>query len=316
MASPAADLAAIVGEVDGEIACCQICLSQRVRIGREVVSRIRSTDFAVRPAFRGRSLATELATFKSGTVPLPTLRLTESNAAAIQHLTRKSGGVPLGNPVGQLHLALDWWAPVARDGGALRAARSIVEAPSLRLATEWQRRRSGGPAAPVDGVALRRIDRFDRRIGELWREAERDFEVAVERTPEYLDWRYCDERGGRWTVEVAEQDDRAIGYIAWRVEKSQGVIGDLVVLPERHDVLAALAQAAVTGAAAAGAASVIAWLPGIHPYRSVLRDLGFVSRPAGVEQMFRPQLLSTEAAELLAAPQTRIHFTIGDSDYL
>jgi hypothetical protein len=48
----------------------------------------------------------------------------------------------------------------------------------------------------------------------------------------------------------------------------------------------------------------------------VLGERGFVGRPAGVSHLARPALLSAEAAALFAGAETRIHFTLGDSDFL
>jgi hypothetical protein len=319
MSSPAGDMAAILGEVDGEVACCQVCLSQRVRVGAALISRVRSADFAVCPAFRGRGLGSALWEFKSTVLERPTLRLTESRAPEIRHLTRKEGARPLGNPVLALLLPLSarW------DGGgspAQRESRSVVGNLALLLASRWQRagRARGKSARATSGPppAVRRVERFDARFGPFWEEARRAFEVAVERTPEYLDWRYADPRGGRWNVDASESEAAVLGYCAWRVDGRLGIIGDLLALPERLDVVESLVDAAVAGARAAAAASLLCWLPRRHPYRDVLHGRGFIDRPTRVTHMLWPSTLTPELAALLLAPSTRVHFTLGDSDFL
>jgi GNAT superfamily N-acetyltransferase len=317
MASPVADIAAIAGEIDGELACCQICVTQRVRVGAEVFSRVRSADFAVRPRYQGLGIASELMAFKNETVGKPTLRLTETNAAPIQHLSRKLGARPLGNPLEDLQLPLRWLDPGMPGRGTWRAVRSMLLAPALRVLSLARRRHRDAWSHGVGpAVTVRRTERFDARFGEWWSTASEAFDVVVERTPEYLEWRYCDPRGGRWNVEVAEEGDRVLGFVAWRIERGRGMIGDLIGLADRLDVIAALADAAVSGAVAAGASSVRCWLTTTHPYRAVLHSRGFVDLPAGVTHVFRPQLLSDEAADLLASPAARIHFMLGDSDFL
>jgi hypothetical protein len=171
-------------------------------------------------------------------------------------------------------------------------------------------------ARPAIGPTVRRLDRFDRRFAVFVEKAASVFEVAVERTPEYLNWRYRDPRGGRWAVDAVEEEGSIVGYAAWKVEAGRGLLGDLLAVPDRFDVVAALVDAAVAGAEAEGAASVLCWLPARHPYRRVLRECGFVSRAAGVTHLVRPECLSAEAAAILAAPSARIHFTIGDSDFV
>ena len=317
MASPAGDLAAIVGEIGEELACCQVCVSQRVRIAGEVVSRVRSADFAVRPAFRGRRAASELSAVKTRVLGRPTLRLTETRHPAILHLTRKGGGVPLGNPVGALLLPLDARRMGEQRGGGWRGVPGRILPAALAVASRWRRRgRPLSPVAHANGFSLRRIARFDQSFAAFCEDACRAFDVAVERTPDYLDWRFCDPRAGSWCVDAVVEDGAVAGYVAWRVVDGRGFIGDLLVLPDRLAAVGALVDAAVAGAAAEGAASVLCWLPVRHPYRRALGERGFLGRAARVTHLFRPESLSAQAAALLAASATRIHLTLGDSDFL
>jgi hypothetical protein len=320
MSSPAGHMAAIVGEVGDEIACCQVCLSQQVRIGETLVSRVRSTDFAVRPEFRGRGVASALAAFKSRVLERPTLRLTESRAPEIRHLSRKAGAQPLGNPVRALLLPLTASRARTVEGGAWRSVRSRFENAALvgtsRVRRALRRRRTViGPAGCAE-IVVRRLARFDQRFAAFWDDARRAFDVAVERSPEYLNWRYCDPRGGGWIVEACESGASVLGYSAWRVVGERAILADLLALTNRLDVVGRLVDATVAQAAPAGVASILCWLPARHPYRAVLHDRGFLDRPTRVTHMVRLDTVTAEMAALLLAPSTRIHFTLGDSDFV
>ncbi len=206
----------------------------------------------------------------------------------------------------------------ATDRGVLAAARA------LRSRLRW--RRSCAPVARRrrDRPAERRLEpaqfqrrrrrRFDSRIDRFFAAAAPPWEVVILRSREHLDWRY-DRRGGNFHLRLAEDADGALlGYAVGNARGERGHLVDLLALPGRLDVVAALVAAigAELSSAAAAPTSVLA--AGAPPYRAALHRAGYFDARAKPFITYRPCGASAEELEFLAAPETRVHFTLGDTD--
>jgi hypothetical protein len=83
----------------------------------------------------------------------------------------------------------------------------------------------------------------------------------------YLNWRYADPRAGRYTIRVAEEKGELLGYVVPAVSRGKGFIADLLVLPGRLDVVAALVEDAAGHLAERGLSALRCWCAKRHPYR-------------------------------------------------
>jgi hypothetical protein len=175
------------------------------------------------------------------------------------------------------------------------------------------RRRSG--AGDGAGRNLVAIERFDHRIDELFARAGESWDLIIVRSRPHLDWRYCDERGGRFRKLVAEDGAGDIlGYAIGSLRGEHGFLVDLLALPGREDAVGALIEAAVADLAVAGAIDVLCWLPQRHPYRAALRRAGFLDARELPIITFRHARIAPEELDFLTDPDLRIHFTLGDTD--
>ena len=84
------------------------------------------------------------------------------------------------------------------------------------------------------------ISSFDDEVNDFWDQVKGNYSYILERRKEYLNWRFCDPRGGDYHVLQAKEDGRVLGYVATEVRESQGYsegyILDLLALPDRDDV--------------------------------------------------------------------------------
>jgi hypothetical protein len=243
--------------------------------------------------------------------------------------------LPLGNPVRTFILPIDparlsratTDSEAASAGSnthaALQRRRWPPRSTALRVAA-WRGRqlarwvrydalRSG--ARGKDGWTVRRTDCIDDRIDDLFRAAATEFDFIQIRDAALLNWRYLDRRAGPFTVLVAEQDQRLLGYAAVLLAGARSDVADLLVLPGRTDVLHSLLREVVALARASGAAGMQAWLPARHPYAGALQRAGFYqSRAPGIGQT---RLASHEIdGSTLVTPQARVHLMLGDSDHI
>jgi GNAT superfamily N-acetyltransferase len=176
-------------------------------------------------------------------------------------------------------------------------------------------RSSQGSQEPASApFELRRIETFDARIDVFWREAARSFRFLIERTMDYLNYRYADPRAGTYEIVIAEQDGSILGYVVTTASREAGHIVDLLALPDRSDVVQALLRRAIDLLSNKGVARVECWRVVDHPYRIVLERCGFetLRRTHGIE-LASLQGQDEEMA-FFADPKSAVHIMAGDTD--
>lgn len=169
----------------------------------------------------------------------------------------------------------------------------------------------------ASAIQMREISRFDERIDEFFEEASKPFDFIVARTAQYLNWRYCDPRGGTFTPVLAELDDKILGYVVLKMARGNGFIADLLALPSRRDVAADLVRHAIAMAKRHPAMSLTCWMPLHHPYTGLLRLHGFFDSGRNTGASFASgKAMRRENLSFLNEPSARVHITLGDSDWI
>jgi hypothetical protein len=234
--------------------------------------------------------------------------------------TRKSG---LRNPI-LGNRVLVFWRP-----GTLR---SVVSVPyrvrgwgfALRVAGQWARgrvtagvrrplRRRAAPAFAGDIVDL---ERFDEGTDAIWEAAKSEFDFAVVRRQDYLNWRYADPRAGRFVMRAAVEGGEIVGYCVTKPYSNPAEVMDILVRPGRLDAVAALLEDAMrTIHRQQRSAEVHVWLPGRHPYVETVRALGFIDSGRDPSMRYSPNVMSEEELAFLGDPTLRVHATLGDTDF-
>ena len=77
------------------------------------------------------------------------------------------------------------------------------------------------PHSKKKDLQILEISSYDDRIDEFWHEVNDYYRFIIERTKDYLNWRYCDPRGGEYIVKTAEEDGRILGYSVLRINSYQ-----------------------------------------------------------------------------------------------
>ena len=102
----------------------------------------------------------------------------------------------------------------------------------------------------IEKVKIKSVSTFDDRVNLFWDKIAGKYSFIVERRQDYLNWRYCDSRGGNYRVFIAEEEESLIGYCVVMINRynkdyPRGYIVDLLKLPNRFDVSEALIQEAI-----------------------------------------------------------------------
>ena len=312
-AAPQQDCYHSVAEIDGRIVAAQLCVLHRFRAAYGPVVALRTWDAAVHPGHQGRGLIGELRRFFRDQVrdraAFETGAFTRN--PIMQHVLERDGQVVLGAAMETAIAPLTLASAVST--AKLTPGRAPAElARSAALLARWVRSRRSPREA---GTTVRTVERFDERAARLVDEASRAFDYLIDRTPSFLDWRYADQRGGRFTIRLAEERDQLVGYAVLRETGRRAYVADLLALPGRLDVVEDLGRDALAAFRRRGATSVQCLIPSEHPYRPVLASCGFVGRRRRKEAFsVIPLSASPEELAFLQRPGLRLHLMLGDSD--
>ncbi len=134
------------------------------------------------------------------------------------------------------------------------------------------------------------------------------------RTADRLNYRFADPRAGDYTIVVAEQGDRVLGYIIYTSWKQTGHVADVLVLPERYDVLESLLVYALEELRCGGNTSAECWRFMYHPYRPVLERLGFDQPRRSQGTTLHSLQGHDDELAFFADPKSAVHIMAGDTD--
>ena len=278
----------MIAEVDGAVASARSLLVQPVRFRGERLLSFQPVDVAVAPQFQGLGLTQRLRLIERSKI-----RDTYPSTFAIKLYIRS-------------------WHPAVRRlrerigvGGYAFGNRMIaLERPN----------NAPPPQDAHTSCTLRRVPAFDERIEHFWHEAAQPFAFAIDRSVDYLNWRYADARAGQFAITLAEGGGQLAGYAVTRTSRRVGYIADLIALPDRLDVARALLSNALSSFARSDVATIECWLPIHHPYQPLLRDLGFSPGQRKLRFRFTPVGATKEQLEPLRKIETALHLTAGDTD--
>jgi GNAT superfamily N-acetyltransferase len=303
---------ALVLEVGSRIVGFMLMLHRRVLLhGNEWVVR-DGCDLAIDPDFQGRGLYRVLQRASDERFEREfDFVFTYETHSASQHLGPERGAREFGNSLQRLSRPLDiarvsGGRPFYRPGGGSRWYARLGLA-ALRRAIRPIGRRTW---------SIARIERFDDRIDAFCKTATAPFALVHKRTVASLNWRFCDPRGGPFTVLLAEHDARVLGYIVVSAKREMGYIADVIALPERLDVVDSLVGHAIGVLKRAGATTLRCRLPAVHPYNAVLRRHGLTRDDGQAGAVYRPRRLDAQALSPLADPKLPTHVMFGDSDHV
>jgi hypothetical protein len=172
-------------------------------------------------------------------------------------------------------------------------------------------------APNADEWSVATIGRFEDRHALFVNRALSQFEFFGERPVSYLNWRYCDDRGGPFTVRVATRlgpEREALGYAVTRVYRGDAFLVDILALPGELSVAESLIRDAIALAKADGATSMMTRLPQHHPYGPALKRAGFYDVGNQAGELIAPRDTPPADLAFLDLEDARIHHVLADSD--
>jgi hypothetical protein len=166
---------------------------------------------------------------------------------------------------------------------------------------------------------IQEVNIFDDRINVFWEEIKDQYSFIIERSPDYLNWRYCDPRAGNYLIKIAHGDGKILGYIVLTINKHQkdyplGNIVDLLALPNRPNVADALIVDAVNHFTRNNINFISCLAIKNHPYSAIFKRNGFIIRGEKIHLFYKEGVKVEELRKFEIDAPSRIHFAYGDFD--
>ena len=242
-------LIAIV-ELDGRIIGCWHRIPQKIKYSETVTFAGQGVDVAVHPDFQGRRISLKLLeiTFDISKKNDVSMSLGINTHPKLRKSAMKRGVKNIATLLGMikiddvdLHCDMMKYKHNFIKKYGYYMFKTINKIRKLKVFHKYE---------SVQDFYTDNTYNFDARIDDFWCEIEKEFDFIVIKNKEYLNWRYCDPRGGKYVIKQAVYDDHVLGYSVLRFNERVkdypiGYIVDLLVLHQRFDVTKALLKDAL-----------------------------------------------------------------------
>ena len=299
-----------VGLLDGRIVAAVLRWGAPVKVGALQGLANGGADLAIDPDYQGRRIGKPLADHG--------LSLAKQHSQIGFGTPSTNARVPRiyahGNYVTEPHLLAGWERAFnVRALAGLHLQPGVVRNPARRIrqvSRAYMRRRASLP----DGVRIEEISRFDERADRLWEAAEPGFDFSVVRSAAFLNWRYAEPAAGDATILAAIEGDEMLGYAVFKRRDDWGQVVDVLVHPDRVNVLTHVLEEASRRLRDAGCDGAVCWLPPGHPYERTLVAARYL------DTLSRTTLSMWDLGESGALKELegkyRFHCTLGDFDWV
>lgn len=305
---------------DEEIIGCYHDLAQTIKIGNRYFSSYQGVDTAVKSDYRGRGIYRKLIRFafemenKLGKPFHYGIDIQQATLRVSQELGLKK--MPHNKLVLSRIMDLD------KHFNETETKYTSLKKQGYKILSRYNQIRYSiiKPYTLMSDFNLYEVKEFEDRINQFWDEVKNSYQFIIVRTKEYLNWRYCDKRGGDYIVKQAEKNGRILGYIVLKINRlsknQQGYIVDLLTLPRRLDVAEALVSYACEYFVENGVILINSSVVEGHPYEAVLKRFGFVNNFELVLD-YRPDEDYKVSLEKIGESSAQTYlFTYGDSDWI
>jgi GNAT superfamily N-acetyltransferase len=177
---------------------------------------------------------------------------------------------------------------------------------------------------PMRDFEIRKVSRFPREIQDFWKQARSGYELCLDRTAAFLNWRFS-EHFGNYLVLLAQcnQNKDIAGYTVLRktsILDSQNALDvlDLQTFPSDNKTASDLIDTAIRFAKNEELDLIRCWVPPWHMYAAILSRKGFVDSTLASKLLRRSQpsvFLRKTRKEVIIPRIQRWFCTLADTDY-
>lgn len=305
---------AIARTRDGRIVGVNHAVPVNIKIGDAMSSCYQATDLAIDPDHRRRKLFPKMSEIKT--------RLhNEYNTYLNYGTTGNPRAIEASIKAGRLGFPKKIASLVRINDVGLHFKNVKVDNPELlNIGVRVLNivKGIGGPRFS-DGFQSQVVHKFDDRFSSFWNQIRREYDFIVDRSPDYLNLRYCDPRGGGYHIRSIEEAGEILGYIVLRInrynqEYPEGYIVDFLTYPDRLDVAESLLSDAISFFQGNNINAIRYRVVTRHYYEGLFKRYGFIDSIQLLRVNLHPIDIGPEWEVFMNAPAYRLHFQYGDSD--
>ncbi len=168
---------------------------------------------------------------------------------------------------------------------------------------------------------IRRINDFDDRFENFWKQVSNQYDYIVERNRDYLNWRFCDPRAGDFAANVAEGDGEVKGYSVLRINRYReeypiGFIVDMLVLSDEPNIVHSLISDAVNYFETEDVNIINYQVVKGHPYETIFKNHGFVDSRFKLQIFCNPYKIMDVFNKVKEIEPNKVYYSYGDIDSL
>jgi hypothetical protein len=168
---------------------------------------------------------------------------------------------------------------------------------------------------------IKTINYFDSSWDSLWSEIKKDYSFILDRSREYLNWRYCDLRGGDYHVLLLEDDDTGHGYIVLRINKMnrkhpEGYIVDIMTRKNAEIYYNVLLDSAINYFDEVGVNDSYIWVQSGSIYSKLVKSFGFIDSRQSPLIYYRAIGNEHLLQNLTSADSEKNYLQMGDTDWI
>lgn len=164
-------------------------------------------------------------------------------------------------------------------------------------------------------LKINEVTHFDERFDDFWRQECKNYEIAVVRDSQYLNWRFI-RNPSPYKIFCVEQDRSIKGFIVlkcFQEEVRRGRIIDIFVQSHGDAIIDVLLTAAINYFIDQGVDVVACWMLEHTPILQALKKRGFVKRETPHDLIVRS--FTDDFPNEYFQDSLKWYVTMGDSDY-
>ena len=303
-----------------QIVACNHGVFYDTKMGPKTVLGHKATDLATHPEFRKQGITKLMGqkklplhakyqtafTFTIAENPIVTERIRRGNPLFPQDLIELIRIKDV-----QLHLKMT------------DTSRAFFKYPIVQLVKLVESIRTGSERIEEsENVMIRKIIKFDEKMDVFYNSIKPEYNFIFERTSNYLNWRYCDPRGGNYMVLIAQEDETILGYIVLRINKYNpeyptGWVVDLFTKPDNIKVASQLLNVANEVFDNENINIVRYWVIKGHPLEEVFKKHGYLDiRKNAPSVVVNPRYIGDEYQIFMNSKPNQLHLQAGDTEYI
>lgn len=274
-----------VSEAEDHIIACNHDLRLHVKVGDQTLRTHWTDDLCVLPAYREQNLWARMRKMRNESPEYTNLRFKYSSSAnprVIESWKKRGSNIFPHNIQYMIRIRDVRLHLQKRPVEDSTLAEPFTEL-SLRVLKGIDKIKPGKRIKEGSDYHIDEVETFPEEVNEFWGKAASGYNFIVERSREYLNWRFINKPWWHFKkIMAVDLNGTVLGYAALRTRSiddyPEGHIWDLLALPEREDVAYSLFKEACKYFDETGINVVYYRCSKGHPYQKIARNY-FLSVP-------------------------------------